>query len=120
MTDHDLGGPVLRFVSALNQSDLAGLMATFADDAFVNDNRREFWGRAAIEAFSARELIGPHVTMEPTKIVDHHGSIFVRGKFDGDYPKDNLPDPLYLDLYFTVDHDKIVTLFVINNKTSNS
>jgi hypothetical protein len=119
MTDKALAGPVQKFVGALNRSDLAGLMATFADDALVNDNRREFWGKAAIEAFSSKELIAPRVTMEPTKVVHHHGAIFVRGKFDGDYPKDNLPDPLYLDLYFTVDDDKIVTLFVINNKTSN-
>ena len=119
MADHDLARPVLRFVSALNQSDLAGLMATFADDAFVNDNRREFWDRCDRGVQVPGELIAPHVTMEPTKMVDHHGSIFVRGKFDGDYPKDNLPDPLYLDLYFTVADDKIVTLFIINNKTSN-
>jgi hypothetical protein len=119
MTDLDLPRPVREFVGALNRFDLAGLMATFADDAFVNDNRREFWGKPAIEAFSARELIAPRVTMEPTKVVHHHDSTFVRGKFDGNYPKDNLPDPLFLDLYFTVKDDKIVTLFVINNKTSN-
>jgi hypothetical protein len=39
----------------------------------------------------------------------------VRGRYDGNYDKTNLPDELVLTNYFTVRNGKIVTLIVIRN-----
>ena len=39
----------------------------------------------------------------------------MRCKFDGDYDKTNLPNPLIMTNYFRVRDGKIVTLFIIKN-----
>ena len=79
-------------------------MATFADDALVNDAHREFWATRP----SAAGWPG-------TEVLDHHGDTIVRGRYDGNYDKTNLPDELILTNYFTVRDGKIVTLIVIRN-----
>src|SRR5580704_8441563 len=86
-----------------------------ADDALVNDAHREFWGREAIRAWVAREMVGDRVRIEVTEVLDHHGDTIVRGRYDGDYDKTNLPDELILTHYFTIRDGKIVTLIIIAN-----
>jgi hypothetical protein len=81
----------------------------------ANDAAREFWGREHIRAWIAKEMVGDHVTLEPIEVVDNHGFYAVRCKFDGDYDKTNLPNPLIMTNYFRVRDGKIVTLFVIKN-----
>jgi hypothetical protein len=99
----------LAAVNAFNEDDI---VATFADDALVNDAQREFWGREAIRRWVAREIVGDRVTIAVTEVLDHHGDTIVRGRYDGDYDKTNLPDELILTNYFTVRDGKIVTLIV--------
>ena len=73
---------------------------------------------AAVNAFDEDAIVatfGDRVTIELTEIVDHHGDTIVRGRYDGDYDKTNLPDELVLTSYFTVRNGKIVTLIVIRN-----
>jgi hypothetical protein len=89
--------------------------ATFADNALVNDAHREFWGIEAIRRWVARELVGDHVSIAVTEVHDHHGDTIVRGRYDGDYDKTNLPEELILTSYFTIRDGKIVTLIVIRN-----
>jgi len=43
-------------------------MATFADDALVNDAHREFWGAEAIRRWVAREMVGDRVSIEVTEV----------------------------------------------------
>lgn len=112
----DLPKAIERFIAAVNAFDLDALMATFVDDAFVNDNRREFWGKAAIRKFVEREFVGDKVTMAPTDVRRQYGVIVVAAKIDGNYDKSNLPDPLILSFYFTLAGDKIATLIVVFNK----
>ena len=108
--------PVLdEHIAAVNASDEDAIVATFADDALVNDAHREFWGCEAIRRWVARELTGDRVTIAVTEILDHHGDTIVRGRYDGDYDKTNLPDELILTSYFTIRDGKIVTLIVIRN-----
>ena len=108
--------PVLaEHIAAVNAFDEDAIVATFAGDALVNDVHREFWGREAIRGWVARELVGDRVTVAVTEVLDHHGDIIVRGRYDGNYDKTNLPDPLILTHYFTVRDGKIVTLIVIRN-----
>jgi hypothetical protein len=108
--------PVLaEHVAAVNAFDTAAIVATFAEDALVNDAHREFWGREAIARWVAGELVGARVTVEVTEILDHYGDTIVRGRYDGDFDRTNLPDELILTNYFTVRDGRIVTLVVVRN-----
>jgi hypothetical protein len=108
-------GEHLRAVNAL---DLDGIVATFTEDAYVNDNRREIRGIGAIRAFMAKEFVGDSVTVEPVEVLDHHGDIIVRGRYDGTYDKTSLPDEFIMTSYFTIRDDKIAALAVIFNQPS--
>jgi SnoaL-like domain len=110
-----LASVLAEHIAAVNAFNEDAIMATFADDALVNDAHREFWGREAIRRWAARELVGDRVTIEVTEVLDHHGDTIVRGRYDGDYDKTNLPDELILTNYFTVRDAKIVTLIIIRN-----
>jgi len=44
-----------------------------------------------------------------------HGQTILRGRYDGEYDKTNLPDELILTGYFTVRDGQIVTLIIIHN-----
>jgi len=116
MTGTTTLAPVLaEFIAAVNTFDEDAIVATFASDALVNDVHREFWGREAIRRWVAREIVGDRVTVAVTEVLDNHGDTIVRGRYDGDYDKTNLPDPLILTHYFTVRDGKIVALIVIPN-----
>ena len=108
-------GEHLRAVNAL---DLDGIVATFAADAFVNDNSREIRGIEAIHAFMAKEFVGDSVTVEPVEVLDHYGDILVRGRYDGTYDKTNLPEELIMTSYFAIRDDRIVSLAIIFNRPS--
>jgi len=43
-------------------------MATFAEDALVNDQLRDHWGKPAIREWVKREIIGVRLTMNVTKV----------------------------------------------------
>ena len=109
---------VAEHINAVNAFDTDRIVNTFASDAYVNDNRREIWGRAAIRAFMAKEFVGDHVTMDVREVVDHYGDIIVRAKYDGTYDKTNLPDELIMTSYFGIRDGKIISLAVIFNQPS--
>jgi hypothetical protein len=69
---------------------------------------------AAINSFDV-DAVGDHVTTEPVEAVDNAGMWCVRCRYDGDYDKTGLPDPLIMTNYFRVRDGKIVTLFIIKN-----
>jgi hypothetical protein len=110
-----LSGVIAEHIAAVNAFDLAALMATFADDALVNDARREFWGTDAIRRWAAKELVGDRVTVEVTEVAEHYGDVIVRGRYDGNFDKSALPDDLILTNYLRVSGGKIVSLIVIRN-----
>jgi hypothetical protein len=114
----ELPAVVAEYIAAVNALDLDRIVATFAPDAYVNDNRREIWGTDAIRAFMAKEFVGDHVTMEVREVVDHYGDILVRARFDGTYDKTNLPGELIMTSYFSVRGDKIVSVAIIFNQPS--
>ena len=110
-----LPAPVQGYITASNAFDGDALIEWFADDAFVNDARREFWGKDAIRAWLDREVIGDKVTMDPTATSEHYGDISVSAVMDGTFDKTGLPEPLVLTHYFTVRDDRIVRLIIILN-----
>jgi ketosteroid isomerase-like protein len=116
---NQLTGAVADYIAAVNALDTDGIVATFAEDAYVNDNRREINGLHAIRRFFAKEFVGDRVTMEVREVIDHFGDIIVRARFDGTYDKTNLPDELIMTSYFSVRDNKIVSLAVIFNQPSD-
>jgi hypothetical protein len=117
-TATQLTGVVAEHIRAVNNFDTDAIVATFADDAFVNDNRREIRGTDAIRRWVNKELVGDSVTIEPVEVLDHHGDTIVRGRYDGTYDKSNLPGELVMTNYFSVRDGKIVSLAVIRNQAS--
>jgi hypothetical protein len=114
----ELPGIVAEHIAAVNALDTERIVATFAPDAYVNDNRREIWGTDAIRAFMTKEFVGDHVTMDVREVIDHYGDIIVRARYDGTYDKTNLPEELVLTSYFSLRDNKIVSLAVIFNQPS--
>jgi len=107
---------VAVYVEATNNFDLERLVATFADDALVNDQLRDYWGKPAIREWARRDIIGERLTMNVTKVIDHHGNFIVTANVDGDFDKRGLPDPLVIAFYFTVQSDLIVQLIILRNR----
>ncbi|HWY90979.1 MAG TPA: nuclear transport factor 2 family protein [Solirubrobacteraceae bacterium] len=111
-----LTGVIADHIAAVNSFDTDAIVATFAEDAYINDANREIRGVDAIGRFVAKEIVGDNVTMYVTEVIDHHGDTIVRAAYDGDYDKTNLPVPLILTSYFSVRDGKIVSLVTIRNK----
>ena len=106
---------IAAHVSACNSHDPDALMATFASDALLNDNRREFVGPAAIRAWADKDIFADNVTLEVQKAYEQHGDIILHCRVNGDFDKTNLPDPLILTYYFSVRNDRITQLIIIHN-----
>lgn len=113
-----LSGIVAEHIRAINAFDTGAIVATFAEDAYVNDNRREIVGINAIRRWVEKEIVGDKVTIEVREVLDHYGEIIVRGAYDGEYDKTNLPKELILTNYFSVRDGKIVSLVIIFNQPS--
>jgi hypothetical protein len=107
---------IAGFVEATNDFDLDRLMGTFSDDALVNDQLRDYWGKAAIRSWAERDIIGERLSITVTKIVSNHGNFVVTANVDGNFDKRGLPDPLVLAFYFTSDNELIVQLIILRNR----
>jgi hypothetical protein len=111
---------IAQHIAAVNAFDTNAIVSTFADDGFVNDNHREFWGTDAIRRWVEKEMVGDKVTIDVREVIDHYGDTIVRGAYDGAYDKTKLPaGDLILSNYFTVRDGKIVSLIVIRNTPAN-
>jgi hypothetical protein len=109
-------GVIADHVAAVNASDTEAIMTTFADDAYVNDNRREFRGAGAVRRFIEREIVGHKVTMDVREVIQHHGDTIVRAAYDAEYDRTNLSDAAILSNYFSVRDGKIVSLVTTFNQ----
>jgi ketosteroid isomerase-like protein len=112
----DLPKPILSFVQAMNMFDLNGMVATFAPDAIVNDQMREYVGTDAIRAWLAKEIAGDKVTMFVTQVLPFPGGYAVHANVTGQYDKTGLPDPLQLRFYFSFSGQRIGSLVIIPAK----
>lgn len=112
----ELTGVIAEHIRAINSFDVDAAVATFADDAYVNDNRREFSGIDSIRRWVEKEMVGDSVTIDVTEVIDHYGDTIIRGRYDGTFDKSNLPAELILSNYFSVRDGKIVSLVVIFNQ----
>jgi hypothetical protein len=114
MKETDLTGIVAEHIDAINAAD-----TTFAEDAYVNDNHREFVGIDAIRRWVAKEMVGDKVTIEVREVLDHYGDTVVRGAYDGTFDRTNLPDDIVLTNYFSMRDGKIVSLAIIFNQPAD-
>ena len=107
---------IAAFVEATNSFDLERLMLSFADDALVNDQLRDYWGKAAIKDWAERDIIGERLTIAVTKVVRHYDNFIVTADIDGNFDKRGLPEPLVVAFYFTPHHDLIIQLIILRNR----
>jgi ketosteroid isomerase-like protein len=116
MTLSNLLAPVSAYIAATNSFDIEALMATFAEDALVNDHRNEFDSRDAIRNWAQREIVDDRVTMRVTGSTCRGNTAAVTAKIDGNFDKTGLPDPLVLTFYFSVSGERICQLIIVHNK----
>src|SRR5260370_23592361 len=108
---------VAAYVQATNSFDLERLMARFCEDALVNDQLRDYWGKPAIREWAEGDIIGERLTMKVTKLVKHYGNFIATADVDGNYDKSGLPDPLVLAFYFIAHNNLIVQLIILRNRS---
>src|SRR5271168_5441642 len=104
---------VAAYVEVANSFDLERLLVIFAENALLNDQLRDYWGKPAITEWAKRDIIGERLTINVTKVINHHGNFIVTANVDGNYDKRGLPDPLVLAFYFTAQSDLIVQLIIL-------
>ena len=107
---------IAAYVEATNGFDLEKLLATFRDDALVNDELRDYWGKSAISEWAARNIIGKNLTMDVTTIVEHYGNFIVTANVRGNFDMRGLPDPLLHCFYFTIHDNRVVQLIILRNR----
>ena len=95
----------------------ASAVVLLAEDALVNDQLRDYWGKPAIREWAKRDIIGERLTMNVTRVINHYGNFIVTANVEGDYDKRGLPDPLVLAFYFTAQSDLIVQLIILRNRS---
>lgn len=116
MTISALPEPVAAYIAATNEFDIDALMATFAEDALVNDHRDEFAGTGAIRSWAQREIINDRVTMQVVKATRRGDTAAVSAIVRGNFDKTGLPDPIVLTFYFSTSGHRIVQLVIVLNK----
>jgi hypothetical protein len=109
--------PVAAYICATNLCDLDALLETFVDDALVNDQLVDHWGKDAITAWAADDIIRERLTLKVIKTVQHYEQSIVTTHVDGLFDKRGLPDPLILDFYFSSSGNKIVQLVILRNQS---
>lgn len=110
--------PIATFIHAVNNLDLDGLLAAFADDALVNDQLHDHWGKEAIREWAARDVIGMRLAMYVVSVIQHYGHVILTANISGDFDTRGLPDPLMLTFYFAAPDDHIVQLIILQNQPS--
>ena len=76
--------PVARALQAANDNDTDAFLAPFTADGVVDDWGREFVGTRAIRAWSHREFIGQHVTLDIQHIAHDGDTVAVAADVGGD------------------------------------
>ena len=109
----DESAAVAGFFRATNAGELAPLAALFADDAQVNDQLRNFWGRDEIASWLQREIVGEKVELRALGIRKHYDVVMVNTEIHGDFETPRVAQPMVFDLHFTVRGARIVRLLVL-------
>jgi hypothetical protein len=101
------------FVDAVNEFDADRLIGLFAEEAYVNDQLRDFWGKDAIAGWIRREIVGERFCMDVIEARRHFDDLILSATVDGDFDKTGLPLPLRLNFIFSFSDGKIARLLVL-------
>jgi hypothetical protein len=112
MATQQLDEVIARQIAAVNARDTDAIVATFAPDAYLNDNGREYRGAAALREWVEREVIANKVTVEVLEATTHHGDVILRAAYKGDFESAGLPPQVELSNYYALRDGKIVSLVV--------
>src|SRR5882724_2828938 len=93
---------VAAYVRASNSADLGALLDVFVDDALVNDQLCDYWGKDAIAEWAASEIVAQRLTMSVTQVVNRYDNVMLTAEVKGDFDMRGLPDPLLLGFYFSI------------------
>ncbi len=80
----DLPESVSAAIEAANANDTAAFLACFATDGVVDDWGREFRAEDEIRAWSDREFIGVHVSLDVTAVEEQDGATTVTATVGGE------------------------------------
>lgn len=111
-----LPSSVASYIDATNDGHLDKLLASFVDDALVNDQLVDYWGKGAIREWALRDVIGERMTLKVIKAIQHYSHLIIIAHVDGAFDKRGLPDPLTLSFYFSLFNNKIVQLIILRNQ----
>jgi hypothetical protein len=122
MSNSDTSGPVglpvplVAFVEAANAGDAKALIDTFAENALVNDQLKEYWRKAAISKWITLDITGKRFAIQVLRAVVNHDQVVVTASVTGDFDMRGLPHPLILTFYFSLRAGQIVQLLILRNE----
>jgi hypothetical protein len=104
----ELPSVLAEFLVAQNRFDTEAFVQTFASDAVVHDEGRDYYGLQQIKRWNEATNAKYHTQMEPLELVADGQeitlTILMSGTFDG--------SPLPARFHFKISDDKIVSLIV--------
>lgn len=113
INEKELSRPVSSFVNAVNAIDLRAAIASFADDALVNDQLLQYSGIDQISDWLTNEIIGREVSINVIGSTFRYGIAVVTAEIRGKFDKRGLPDPLVMTFYFSCSNRKLVQLIML-------
>ena len=111
---------VTEFVRAVNAGKIEALVELFAEDALVNDQLRNFWGRGAIDEWLRREIVAVNVELDVLAIRKHYDVVMLSAGIRGDFESPCAAQPMGFDLHFTLHGSRIVRLLILLARVDTS
>ena len=99
----DLKPPISTYFAARNAHDGARTAALFTADGRVHDERHDYRGREAIQAWAEATSSRYRMTQTPTAAREADGATLVTAAVAGDFPG----SPIELGFRFVVDGERI-------------
>ena len=104
--NNTLPEPVAAYITAANAHDPEAVAACFSEDGVVEDEKREYVGRAAIRDWiaAADRMYAPQI--EPQQVTQDGVAVVLHGKVSGTFPG----SPVVLRFFFTLAEARIAGL----------
>jgi len=100
--------PLTEYFRATNEHDVAAVLASFAAEAIVEDEGRQYLGLAAIRKWIEETVRKYDFTVEVKGTHEADGKTVVTGLVAGTFPG----SPVNITYEFTLDHLRIVRLVI--------
>jgi ketosteroid isomerase-like protein len=100
--------PLTEYFRASNEHDVAALLASFAVDAIVEDEGKEYPGAVAIRTWIEETIRKYNFAVEITGTHGADGKIIVAARVAGTFPG----SPVNVTYEFTLDRKRIVRLVI--------